>query len=95
MRDVAITSNQLNDLNQRARLQQQKVVTVNTNSQSAAAHYQRGLLSYYKSEEARRLTSAQQLLLLDMNAQQISADTTLIKALGGRHRSQPPAHNYR
>ena len=86
MRDVAISSNQLNDLNQQAALQQQKVAAAMMTTRSASAHHQRGLVSYYAAQEARRPAIAQQLLLLDIEAQRLSTDITLIKALGGDYR---------
>lgn len=88
VRDVAITSSQLNDLNQMVAMQQEKVRAAMTATNSAAAHYQRGLLSSFRAQEARRLALAQQLLLLDMQAQQLSTDITLIKALGGGYRNE-------
>ncbi|CDL12393.1 Outer membrane component of tripartite multidrug resistance system [Klebsiella pneumoniae IS43] len=45
VRDVAISSSQLNDLNQQRALQQLKVTAAQTTTDSARAHYQRGLLS--------------------------------------------------
>lgn len=80
VRDVAISSSQLNDLNQQRALQQLKVTAAQTTTDSARAHYQRGLLSRYAAEEARRAVLAQQLLLLDIEAQRLSTDITLIKA---------------
>ena len=88
VRDVAISSSQLNDLNQQRALQQLKVTAAQTTTDSARAHYQRGLLSRYAAEEARRAVLAQQLLLLDIDAQRLSTDITLIKALGGGYRGQ-------
>ncbi|WP_447518997.1 MdtP family multidrug efflux transporter outer membrane subunit [Klebsiella pneumoniae] len=88
VRDVAISSSQLNDLNQQRALQQLKVTAAQTTTDSARAHYQRGLLSRYAAEESRRAVLAQQLLLLDIEAQRLSTDITLIKALGGGYRGQ-------
>ncbi|VTN11549.1 Multidrug resistance outer membrane protein MdtP precursor [Raoultella terrigena] len=45
------------------------------------------LLSYYAAQEARRPAIAQRLMLLDIQAQRLSTDVTLIKALGGDYRS--------
>ncbi len=81
-------TSQLNDLNQQRALQQLKVTAAQTTTDSARAHYQRGLLSRYAAEEARRAVLAQQLLLLDIEAQRLSTDITLIKALGGGYRGQ-------
>lgn len=91
VRDVAISSSQLNDLNQQVALQQEKVTAAMATASSASAHFQRGLVSYYAAQEARRPTIAQQLLLVDMQAQQLSTDITLIKALGGDYRGQSEA----
>ncbi|MDJ1657143.1 TolC family protein, partial [Raoultella sp. Ech2A] len=87
VRDVAISSSQLNDLNQQVALQQLKVTAAMATTHSASAHYQRGLLSYYAAQEARRPAIAQRLMLLDIQAQRLSTDVTLIKALGGDYRS--------
>lgn len=88
VRDVAISSSQLNDMNQQVLLQQKKVEAANVSTRSVHAHYQRGLASYYASQEARRMAMTQQLVLLDMQAQQLSTDVSLIKALGGDYRGQ-------
>ena len=50
--DVAISSSQLNDLNQQRALQQLNQPAAQTTTDSARAHYQRGLLSRYAAEEA-------------------------------------------
>lgn len=86
VRDVAISSSQLNDLNQQVALQELKVTAAMATTRSASAHHQRGLLSRYAAQEARRPAIAQQLLLLDIRAQRLSTDITLIKALGGDYR---------
>ena len=93
VRDVAISSSQLNDLNQQAALQQQKVTAAMVTTRSASAHHQRGLVSYYAAQEARRPAIAQQLLLLDIQAQRLSTDITLIKALGGDYRGPALSEN--
>ena len=59
----------------------------------ASAHHQRGLVSYYAAQEARRPAIAQQLLLLDIQAQRLSTDITLIKALGGDYRGPALSEN--
>ena len=89
VRDVAIASSQLNDLNQQVALQRQKVSAAETATASAGAHFRRGLASYYAAQESRRATIDQQLLLLDIQARQLSTDITLTKALGGGYRHQP------
>lgn len=90
VRDVAITSQQLNDLNQQVALQQQKVAAAQLTTDSAQAHYHRGLTSLYLAQEAQRATLTQQLLLVDLDAQQLSCDLLLIKALGGGYRAEQP-----
>lgn len=87
VRDVAVSSQQLNALDQQVGLQQQKVVAAQTAADSAQAHYQRGLMSRYASREARRAVLAQQLVLTDLKFQQISTDISLIQALGGGYQS--------
>jgi efflux transporter, outer membrane factor (OMF) lipoprotein, NodT family len=88
VRDVAISSSQLNDFNQQVTLQQAKVTAATVTTNSVNARYQRGLASYYLAQEARRSAMTQQILLLEMQAQRLSTDITLIKALGGDYRGQ-------
>ncbi len=92
VRDIAITSNNLNELNQRFAYQKLKVNAEMTAAKSATAHYQRGLLSFYSSQEVRRLVIAEQLVLLEIQAQRLSTDIRLTKALGGgfRGNQMPP-----
>lgn len=90
VRDIAITSSQLNDLNHQVLLQQQIVVAAQRTTKSAQAHYQRGLLSRYAADEAQRVTLVQQLTLVELQAQQASSDVLLIKALGGGYRDTQP-----
>lgn len=91
VRDVAITSNQLSDLNQQVNLQEQKVTEAQVTTDSAQAHFNRGLLSYYGAQEAKRSTLSQKLLLVNLKAQQLSTDILLIKSLGGGYQAPEPA----
>ena len=92
VRDVAITSSQLNELNQQAAMQQQKVSAAQVITRSAQAHYRRGLIGHYAAQEARRTVLNQQILLLEVQARRLSTDVALIKALGGGYRGSvaPP-----
>lgn len=90
VRDVALASSQLNDLDQQLALQRQRVAAAELAAASAGAHFRRGLVSYYAAQEARRATLSEQLLLLDIQARQLNSDITLIKALGGGYRGDTP-----
>ena len=80
VRDVAISSSQLNDLNQQRALQQLKSPRRRPPPIALAPIISAASLSRYAAEEARRAVLAQQLLLLDIEAQRLSTDITLIKA---------------
>ena len=90
VRDVAISSQQLDALNHQVALQQQKVEAAQLTTDSAQAHYQRGLTSRYLAQEARRATLSQQLLLVDLRTAQMSSDLLVIKALGGGYQGESP-----
>ena len=87
VRDVAVSSQQLNSVNQQLVMQQQKVAAAQVSADSADARYRRGLMSLYASREVQRVTLAQQLLLTDMQYRQISTDISLTQALGGGYNS--------
>lgn len=87
VRDVAVSSQQLDSLNQQLSMQQQKVAAAQVGADSAQAHYRRGLLSLYASREAQRTALSQQLLFTDMRMQQMTTDISLIQALGGGYQS--------
>ncbi|WP_294907975.1 MdtP family multidrug efflux transporter outer membrane subunit [Tatumella sp. UBA2305] len=87
VRDVAVSSQQLDSLNQQLSMQQQKVAAAQVGADSAQAHYRRGLLSLYASREAQRAALSQQLLFTDMRMQQMTIDISLIQALGGGYQS--------
>jgi len=91
VRDVATISSELHDLDQQAELQKQKVAAATVRRASAEAHFKRGLVSYYIAQEARQTLIAAKLAKVDIEAQRISRDIMLTKALGGGYRSEQPA----
>jgi len=89
VRDVALISSQLHDLDQQAALQNQKIAAATVRKDSAEAHFKRGLVSYYMAQEARQTLIAEQLANVDIAAQRLSQDIMLTKALGGGYRQEP------
>lgn len=90
VRDVAQTASSLQDLDDDARLQQQKVEAVSFAKDSAEAHYRTGLASRLTAMEAREPVIAEQISLLTLDAQRIGKDIALTKALGGGYRTDTP-----
>jgi multidrug efflux system outer membrane protein len=90
VRDVAKTGSRLQDLDTDVQLQTQKVQAVEFARDSAEAHYRRGLGSQLSAMEARESVIAEQVVLLQLDAQQISQSIALVKALGGGYRADPP-----
>jgi outer membrane protein, multidrug efflux system len=91
VRDVAQTASGLQDLDDEASLQAQKVDAVAFASDSAEAHYQTGLADRLTAMEARVPLITEQIGLLTLDAQRTGADIMLIKALGGGYRNASPA----
>jgi multidrug efflux system outer membrane protein len=90
VRDVAQTGSRLQDLDARTSLQKARIESISFARDSAEAHYQRGLSSRLTAFEARQPVIAEQVALLTLEGQTLSAEIALTKALGGGYRAQPP-----
>jgi multidrug efflux system outer membrane protein len=90
VRDVAQTGSRLQALDAQTDLQKQRIESLAFVRNSVEASYQRGLASRLSALDARQPVIAEQLGLLTLNAQMLSQEITLTKALGGGYRADPP-----
>ncbi|MGU7779040.1 MdtP family multidrug efflux transporter outer membrane subunit [Burkholderia sp. PU8-34] len=90
VRDVATTGSQLQDLDEEARLQTEKVRAVTFTQDSADAHYRQGLASRLSAVEAKQAVLLERIALLDIDGRRIGQDIALTKALGGGYRADAP-----
>jgi multidrug efflux system outer membrane protein len=90
VRDVAQTGSRLQTLDAETGLQKQRIESVAFTRDSVEAHYQRGLASRLAALEARQPVIAEQVALLTLDAQMLSQEIVLTKALGGGYRADPP-----
>ncbi|WP_296650960.1 MdtP family multidrug efflux transporter outer membrane subunit [Paraburkholderia sp.] len=90
VRDVAQTGSRLQALDAQFALQGRRVASIDFASNSAKAHYQRGLSSRLAALEARQPVIAEQVVLLTLHGEMISQDIALTKALGGGYRADQP-----
>ncbi|CAN0627292.1 putative multidrug efflux pump outer membrane channel [Burkholderia multivorans] len=87
VRDVAVTGSRLQDLDEEATLQKQKIDAVSVAQASAQAHYAHGLASRLTAMEARQAVLLERLSLLEIDGQRLSQDVAMSKALGGGYRA--------
>lgn len=90
VRDVAMTASQLQDLDDEATLQNQKIQAVTFTEDSAEAHYRTGMASRLIAVEARQAVLLERVALLDIDGRRLSQDIALNKALGGGYRADAP-----
>ena len=90
VRDVAVTGTRLQALDERERLQIQKLEAVGFVEKSAEAHYQRGLVNRVTALNARLPVIAEEIALVEIRGQQVSQAVALVKALGGGYQADPP-----
>jgi multidrug efflux system outer membrane protein len=88
--DVAQTGSRLQALDAQTELQRQRIESIAFARDSIEAHYRRGLTSRLAALEAREPVIAEQVALLTLNAQMLSQEIALTKALGGGYRANPP-----
>lgn len=88
VRDVAISGNRLQTLDDERRLQSDKVEAARFAQQAADAAYQRGLGSRVSAEEARLPLLAEQTALLLVDGERLREDVVLTKALGGGYEAK-------
>jgi multidrug efflux system outer membrane protein len=87
VRDVAVSGNRLQTLDEERRLQVDKVDAARYAQEAADAAYQRGLGSRLSAEEARLPLLAEQTALLLLDGERLGQDVKLTKALGGGYQA--------
>ena len=90
VRDVAVTGSRLQELDDEAKLQAQKIDAVSVAQASAQAHFERGLASRLTAMDARQTVLLERISMLDVDAQRLSQDIAMSKALGGGYRAESP-----
>ncbi|MEX3940675.1 MdtP family multidrug efflux transporter outer membrane subunit [Paraburkholderia sp. BR10937] len=91
VRDVAVTGNRLQDLEEETNLQTQKIEAVSFAEASAQAQYQRGVASRLAVTDARQAVVLERIALLDIDAQRLSQNIALTKSLGGGYNAKAVA----
>ncbi|TDG17780.1 MdtP family multidrug efflux transporter outer membrane subunit [Paraburkholderia silviterrae] len=91
VRDVAVSGNRLQTLDEERRLQSDKVEAARFAHEAADAAYQRGLGSRVSAEEARLPLLAEQTALLLIDGERLNQDLVLTKALGGGYQAKDTA----
>ncbi|MGU7775130.1 MdtP family multidrug efflux transporter outer membrane subunit [Burkholderia sp. MR1-5-21] len=90
VRDVAVTSSRLQDLDEEAGLQAQKIDAVSFAQASAQARYERGVASRLTAMDARQPVLLERISMLEIDGQRLSQDIAMSKALGGGYREEAP-----
>ena len=90
VRDVAVTASGLQDLDDQAKLQTQKIDAVSFAQASAQAHYERGVASRLTAMDARQALLAERVSMLELDGQRLSQDIAMSKALGGGYHAESP-----
>lgn len=87
VRDVAQTGSQIDDLDDRAQLQHERIDALRVESDSTEAQYERGLADRTASIQAKAPVIEGQIALLQLNGDELEAEIVLTRALGGGYRS--------
>jgi outer membrane protein, multidrug efflux system len=90
VRDVAVTGSRLQDLDEEAGLQQQKIEAISFAQASAQAQYERGVASRLTAMDARQAVLLERISMLELDGQRLSQDIAMSKALGGGYREESP-----
>jgi len=90
VRDVAVTGSRLQDLDDEAKLQAQKIDAVSVAQASAQARFERGLASRLTAMDARQTVLLERISMLDVDGQRLSEDIAMSKALGGGYHAESP-----
>ncbi|MGF6378599.1 multidrug efflux system outer membrane protein [Paraburkholderia atlantica] len=90
VRDVAVTGSRLQDLDQEALLQAEKIDAVSFAQASAQAHYERGVASRLTAMDARQVVLLERISMLELDGQRLSQAIALSKALGGGYCDEAP-----
>ncbi|MEM5430268.1 efflux transporter outer membrane subunit [Cupriavidus oxalaticus] len=88
VREVAQAGIELDDLSRQGAMQQDKLKAVTFASDSAAAHYRRGLLDKSNAHEAMLPVLAEQSHAVEIRGRQVQATVTLATVLGGGYVGQ-------
>jgi multidrug efflux system outer membrane protein len=90
VRDVAVAGSRLQDLDEEAALQAQKIDAVSFAEASAQARYERGVASRVTAMDARQTVLLERISMLEVDGQRLSQDIAMSKALGGGYRDETP-----
>ena len=90
VRDVAVTGSRLQELDDEAKLQAQKIDAVSFAQASAQARFERGVASRLTATDARQAVLLERIALLEVDGQRLSQDIAMSKALGGGYRAESP-----
>lgn len=90
VRDVAVTGSRLQDLDDEANLQAQKIDAVSFAQSSAQAQFERGVASRLTAMDARQAVLLERISMLELDGQRLSQDIAMSKALGGGYRAESP-----
>lgn len=88
VRDVAATASRLQDLDDEAKLQAQKIDAVSFAQASAQAHFERGVASRLTAMDARQAVLLERISMLEVEGRRLSQDVAMSKALGGGYRAE-------
>ncbi|CAM2168295.1 putative multidrug efflux pump outer membrane channel [Paraburkholderia sacchari] len=90
VRDVAVTGSRLQELDEEAALQAQKIDAVSFEQASAQARYARGVGSRLTAMDARQTVLLERISILEVDGKRLSQAIALSKALGGGYRETSP-----
>jgi multidrug efflux system outer membrane protein len=90
VRDVAVTGSRLQDLDDEAKLQAQKIDAVSFAQASAQAQFEQGVASRLTAMDARQTVLLERISMLELDGQRLSQDIAMSKALGGGYRAESP-----
>ncbi|WP_188130686.1 hypothetical protein [Paraburkholderia panacisoli] len=88
--DVALAGSRLQDLDEEAELQVQKIDAVSFAQASAQARYKRGVASRQTAMDARQAVLLERISMLEADGQRPSQDIAMSKALGGGYSEETP-----
>lgn len=90
VRDVAVTGSRLQDLDDEAKLQAQKIDAESFAQASAQAQFEQGVASRLTAMDARQTVLLERISMLELDGQRLSQDIAMSKALGGGYRAESP-----
>ena len=90
VRDVAVTGSKLQDLDEEAKLEAQKIDAMSFAQASAQAQFEQGVASRLTATDARQAVLLERISMLEIDGQRLSQDIAMSKALGGGYHAQTP-----